>query len=93
MSERVTIGQIKKWANDDSSWANTLEAINASSLVRIANSMETVAKRHTELISERDYYYAEHKRQVGKREALERKVAALKGVITKLKVKRREPAQ
>lgn len=64
-----------------------LEHINAGSLQRIAAATEKMAERHTELIRQRDSFEraAEHWR--GKADDKDRRIAALKGEITKLRKK------
>ena len=65
--------------------AKTLEHINAGSLQRIADATELMARRHLDLIRERDEYERRYKAAVGRERALERKLSAAKGQITKLR--------
>lgn len=63
----------------------TLEQINAGALLRIADAAELMVRRHTELIAQRDYYKGRAEAEAGYARTLGRRVAALKGQITKLK--------
>ena len=65
--------------------AKTVEHINAGSLQRIADATELMARRHLDLIRERDEYERRYKAAVGRERALERKLSAAKGQITKLR--------
>lgn len=71
----------KSWIARDS----TLASINAGSLQRIADATEKMAQRHTELIRERDDYERWYKAAVAREQQLERRLAAAKGQITKLR--------
>lgn len=72
-----------RWGTSDDRM--TLEQINAGSLLRIADALELSAKDREKL--ERDYKYVRSARDEYRRrcESLERRIAAMKGVITKLK--------
>lgn len=70
-----------------SAQGNTLEAMNAGSLQRIADATEKMALRHTELIRDRDMYERWYSDEVTRRKSLERQLSAAKGQITKLKRK------
>ena len=63
------------------------EAITLNCLQRIADATEAMAKRHTEIIEERDGHKADsdYYRQVA--DIQSRRISALRGVITKLKRK------
>lgn len=63
----------------------TVEHINAGSLQRIADACELMAKNYAALIDERNCWKRWHDEEQERRIALERKNAALRGVITKLK--------
>jgi hypothetical protein len=63
----------------------TLEQINAGSFQRIADAVEIMAKRYSDLIEERDRYLRNWRFQQGRAESLKRRNAALCGVITKMK--------
>lgn len=65
--------------------AKTVEHINAGSLQRIADATELMARRHLDLIRERDEYERRYKAAVARERALERKLSAAKGQITKLR--------
>lgn len=72
--------------------AATLTELRTGALQRIADATELMAKRYTDLIRERDMYkqFCEDKsRYAGK---LERRNAALRGQITKLREKLAAPA-
>lgn len=56
-------------------------------LLRIADAVEKMAIRHTELMRDRDYYSREAESLRGRRDSLMRSNSALKGQITKLKKK------
>lgn len=74
----------KEWTSDD-----TREDINAGSFQRIADACELMARNHAALIAERDRYERWHKEEQARRQVLERRLIALRGVVTKLK--RRKP--
>lgn len=63
----------------------TLASINAGSLQRIADATELMARRHTELIRERDNYERYYREAQQRNQQLERRLAAAKGQITKLR--------
>ena len=65
--------------------ADTVEHIDAGSLQRIADATELMARRHLDLIRERDEYERRCKAAVARELALERKLSAAKGQITKLR--------
>ena len=44
----------KNWGKDSAQGALTIEQINTGTLLRIADAVEAMAKRHIELIDERD---------------------------------------
>ncbi len=70
-----------KWTTEQTS----IEAINCGSMLRMADAMEKVAVRHTELIAEVDRYkrwYAQEQQAVS---MLSYRIRSLKGQITKLK--------
>lgn len=75
----------------DTKWAGTepmeQETIRTACLWDIAQSMRKMALRHTELISERDSFERLYRDNRALADALERRNAALRGVITKLKRK------
>jgi len=63
----------------------TWQEVRDGALLRIADAVEKMAQRHTELIRERDYYerLASSRAEVIHR--LERSNAALRGVIARMK--------
>lgn len=81
MSETLRDLSKRTWTSSN----NTLESINAGSLQRIADATERMAKRHTELISERDDYERRYKAATAREQRLERQLAASRGQITKLR--------
>lgn len=66
----------------------SIEQINTGSLQRIADAVEVMSRSHAALLSERDSYKRQYEHQRDYVAALERRVAALRGVVTKLKKKR-----
>lgn len=81
MSETLRDHSKKTWIAMD----KTLASINAGSLQRIADATETMAQRHTDLLRERDDYERWYKAAVAREQQLERRLAAAKGQITKLR--------
>jgi hypothetical protein len=81
MGETLRDKSKKNWADH----SNTLDAINAGSLQRIADAAEKMAQRHTDLIRERDDYERRYRAAVVREQRLERRLAAAKGQITKLR--------
>lgn len=61
----------------------------ASSLLRIANACELMARNYAFLVDDRNRFERWYKEEEARRKALERRVIALRGVVTKLK--RRKP--
>lgn len=76
------------WGRDGSE-SLSLEQINTGALLRIADATELMAKRHTELMTQRDMYERWHDEEAQKRRLAERRISSLKGQITKLKKKAR----
>lgn len=72
----------KTWTAND-----TLGHINAGSLQRIADAAEAMAKRHTELITARDWYESAYRETSAREKHLKRRLAAAHGQITKLRNK------
>jgi hypothetical protein len=64
---------------------NTIESVNAGSLQRIADATELMAKSYLELQAEAARYKEWYRIRGQEIQQLELRVAALKGVITKLK--------
>ena len=81
MSETLRDHSKKTWIAMD----KTLASINAGSLQRIADATEKMAQRHTDLLRERDDYERRYKAAVAREQQLERRLAAAKGQITKLR--------
>lgn len=65
--------------------SRTLEAINCGSILRIADAVEKVAVRHTELMADRDRFKRWYEQEQAQCSQLALQVRALKGQITKLK--------
>ena len=61
------------------------EDIQLGCLLRIADATEAMAKRHTELISQRDYFERLARDRADTIETLRRQRAALRGSITRMK--------
>lgn len=68
---------------------NTRDEINSGSLQRIADACELMATSYKELIDERNMFRDQSISRRARIETLDRRIAALHGVITKL-TKRRE---
>ena len=74
-------------------WGSTIEKegfvgvdrIQIGCLQRIADATELMAKRHQDLVDERDYYKRRYDETTKTNRSLRLRIAALKGVITKLK--------
>uniref|UniRef100_UPI0039EDFC98 hypothetical protein n=1 Tax=Bordetella sputigena TaxID=1416810 RepID=UPI0039EDFC98 len=64
---------------------NTLQAINAGSLQRIADATERMAQRHTELIRERDNYQRWYQQEEQAHARTSRRLRAARGTVTKLR--------
>ena len=65
----------------------TIEHLNSGSLQRIADATELMARRYTEVIDSANYYKGRYNQKCENEIKLEKKISALKGVITKLKKK------
>lgn len=63
----------------------TWQEVRDGALLRIADAVEKMALRNTELIDERDRYKRTYDTERGWRERAERQVSAMRGVITKMK--------
>lgn len=66
----------------------TTEQLTFGCLQRIATATEIMSQRHVDLMKERDYYERMYRAQVDLRRHAERRIAALQGVITRMKRKR-----
>lgn len=82
--------------NSKAAWtgAGSLEHVNAGSLQRLADAAETMAassqlmaKNHFELVEWRNRYKSWYETERWERDRLERKLAAQRGVATRLKNK------
>lgn len=81
MTESLRDKSRLNWLNE----SNSNENIQLGCMLRIADATEAMAKRHTELIDERDRYKRWYEQSNRERLLFERRVAALKGQITKLR--------
>lgn len=75
----------KNWGKDTSRGGLTDADVKLGALLRIADATEAMAKRHKELIDERDRFERLYKAELSRRCAWQRSAAALKGQVTKLK--------
>lgn len=66
-------------------------AINAGSFQRIADATELMAKNYQGLVNERDLYLCWYKESQARNTKKDLRIAALKGVITKLKKAPKQP--
>lgn len=64
-----------------------LDQINTGAILRIADATEVMAKHHQDLINDRDWYKKRYEEGLEDLKKLDRKITAMKGVITKLKRK------
>ena len=71
----------------DSDESMSIDEVNCGALLRIADASEAMAKNHVKL--QGDYDFMKESRDYWEAEAhkLRRQIRALKGVITKLKIK------
>ena len=63
----------------------TVEQINCGALLRIADATEKMAQRHTELIDRANRLQRDYDRACERNARQERRIAALRGVITKMR--------
>lgn len=83
MSEFIRNLSRQNWTTESTSF----EAINCGSMLRIADAMEKMAQRHTELMEQRDRYERWWKESDRMAKRLARSLSATKGQVTKLKRK------
>ncbi len=76
----------KNWGTWDSGNLN-LKQIQTGALLRIADASEAMAKEHNRLLASEKFERSRANRLAGEVQHLERRIAALKGVITKMKAK------
>lgn len=71
-------------------WASSgsTEHINAGSLQRIADASEKMASNYTQLQSEKEMYERWYRNGAAENRKLYRRIAALQGVITRMKKKK-----
>ena len=70
----------KDWTSRD-----TVEDINSGSWQRMADALELMAKNHSDLIRSKDYWKAEAKAGWNRQKKNNRKIAALRGHINRMK--------
>jgi hypothetical protein len=70
----------KDWTSND-----TVQDINSGCFQRIADACEKMASNYTRLQQDVESYKRWYKQECEQRQALERKLSAYKGAITKLK--------
>lgn len=73
------------WGSNDESL--NLDQINTGSVLRIADSLETIAEDKENLIEERDKFKRWYKEEREEKEMILRSNAGLRGYITRLKRK------
>ena len=66
----------------------SFDAINSGSLQRIADAVELMAKNHAHLIADRDRFERNWNCEKDRHAAAERRIIALRGVVTRLKGKK-----
>lgn len=74
----------KDWGTT-SELALSLDQVNTGALLRIADATELMARRYQDLINERDLYKIRYFTQQQRAEAAERRISALRGVITRMR--------
>lgn len=65
----------------------TLENIQLGALLRIADASEAMAKNHTQLLSDLEFYKRRFKEEQQAAQRLARRNATLRGLVTKMKKK------
>lgn len=63
----------------------TMEELAFGAFQRIADATELMAKNHAQLISDRDWYAKQYKHRGEQIDTLKRQVAALRGVVGRMK--------
>jgi regulator of replication initiation timing len=74
----------KNWTHDESKKV-TFEEINTGALMRIADAVEKMAERYTELIHDKEFLEVRVKRLHERNEFLERSNASLRGHLRSAK--------
>jgi len=69
-------------------WTPTVEEINCGNLQRIADATELMAKRYEELIQKAEFEERRANRYASRLETEQRRTAALRGVIGRMKRQR-----
>jgi len=75
------------WHNEARQKSASIEDIQTGALQRIADATEAMAKNHQQIINERDRYKEWYENTKIREDLANRRIAALQGVITKLKKK------
>lgn len=87
MSEPWMDESRKRWCRGDDLCPSETQLV-VGCLQRIADATEVMSQRHVELIRQRDFYEQAYRRQLERATWLERRNAALRGVITRMKRQR-----
>lgn len=74
-----------QWGTNSDYDSLSFEEINCGSLLRIADSMEVVAKEYNAILADMKFYQKRYHELLDQVERLKRSNAALRGVITKMK--------
>ena len=77
------------WYRTGTTPRGTTEAIKLGCLQRIADAAERMAVNNTQLTAERDRFKRLYEEEVARNKSLERSRAALRGVVSRLKSKRK----
>lgn len=75
------------WGGDAGNAGLSLEQINTGAILRIADAVEKMAQRYTELIAQRDHFERRYGEERNRTERLERSNAALRGHLKRAKAK------
>ena len=82
---KTNYGKDKEILPNGNTESATHEQVNVGSLQRIADATELMAKNYSTLVFERNSFENLYKAERVDNERMARRIAALKGVITKLK--------
>lgn len=92
MSQKKTIREASRGNYTTKDEVPTWQEVRDGALLRVADAVEKMARRHTDLIDERDRFERYYRQESQRRAMAERRIAALQGVITRMK-KARQQAQ
>jgi hypothetical protein len=81
--------ELKEMSKETHFVDRSLDAVKAGSLQRIANATELMAKNYSNLIDERDRYKRWYEDAHLREDSANRRIVALKGVITRIKNRRK----